>query len=383
MYAKKEKIYLAYVSKHNSNHEKQVIPLMISNGEICKATSEGQRRWNYLAVKKLSALLRGITLKNNDDFYCLNCLHSFRTKNKLEFHKRVCENKDFCDVILPSEDTKMLEFNQYQKSDKAPFIIYADLECIIEKIDGCKNNPENSSTTKVSKHIPSGFSMSTISSFRSIENKHDVYRGKNCRKKFCEFLRKHAMKIINFKKKKIKLITKERQESYENAKVCYICEKKFENKYLKDKKDRKVRDHCHYTGEYRSAAQSICNLKYSVLKKIPIVFHNGSNYDYHFIIQELAEEFQKQFTSTGENTEKYITFTVPIEKEVTRIDKNGEGITKNISYIIAQDLWQAHYQILLIIFLKKCVATFFSNIQTLEEEYVTLFIDMQKLITNA
>ena len=83
---------------------------------------------------------------------------------------------------MPSEDIKMLEFNQYQKSDKAPFIIYADLESITEKIDGCKDNPENSSTTKVSEHIPSGFSMFTISSFRSIKNKHDVYRGKDCMK---------------------------------------------------------------------------------------------------------------------------------------------------------------------------------------------------------
>ena len=103
---------------------------------------------------------------------------------------------------------------------------------------------------------------------------------------------------------------------------------------MKDKKYRQVRDYCHYTGEFRGAAHSICNLKYSVPKKIPIVFHNGSNYDYHFIIKELAEEFRKQFTCLGENTEKYITFTVPIEKEVTRIDKNGEEITKNISYIL-------------------------------------------------
>ena len=55
---------------------------------------------------------------------------------------------------MPSEDTKILEFNQYRKSDKAPLIIYADVECLIEKIDECKNNPENSSTTKVSEHIP-------------------------------------------------------------------------------------------------------------------------------------------------------------------------------------------------------------------------------------
>ena len=117
-------------------------------------------------------------------------------------HKKVCEKKDFCNVIINSADTKILEFNQYQKSDKAPFIIYVDLECLVEKIDGCRNNPENSSTAKVGEHIPSGFSMSTISSFKNIENKSDVYRGKDCMKKFCESLREHSMKKINFKKKK-------------------------------------------------------------------------------------------------------------------------------------------------------------------------------------
>ena len=110
---------------------------------------------------------------------------------------------------MPSEDTKVLEFNQYQKFDKAPFVNYADLECLIEKIDTCKNNPENSFTAKVSENIPSGFSISTISSFKSIENKHDVYRGKDCMKKFCESLRELAMQIINFKNERIKLLTKE------------------------------------------------------------------------------------------------------------------------------------------------------------------------------
>ena len=99
---------------------------------------------------------------------------------------------------MPSEDTKTLEFNQYQKSDKAPSIIYADLECLIGEIDRCKNNHENSLTTKVGQHISPGFSMSTILSIKSIENKHDVYRGKDCMKKFCESLRDHAMKIIIF-----------------------------------------------------------------------------------------------------------------------------------------------------------------------------------------
>ena len=112
----------------------------------------------------------------------------FCNNKKIQYDKKVCEKKDFCNVITSFEDTNTLKFNQYQKFDKAPFTIYADLACIIEKIDGYKNNPENSFTTKVSEHISSVFSMSIISSFMSIENKHDVYRGKRCMKTFCEYL---------------------------------------------------------------------------------------------------------------------------------------------------------------------------------------------------
>ena len=77
---------------------------------------------------------------------------------------------------MPFEDTKISESNQYHKSDKAPFIIQASLECLIEKTDECKNNPEGSFTIKVGENIPSGFSLSTILSFKNIENKHDAYR---------------------------------------------------------------------------------------------------------------------------------------------------------------------------------------------------------------
>ena len=90
---------------------------------------------------------------------------------------------------MSSEDIKILEYNQYQKSDKGPIIIYAGLECIIEKIYGCQNNPEKSSTSKVSEHITSGFSKFTISLFRSIENKNNMYRGKDRLKKILKSVR--------------------------------------------------------------------------------------------------------------------------------------------------------------------------------------------------
>ena len=145
----KEKIY---------HREKQVILLMIPKEGKSQARLKGiqdryngWRRWHYLAVKRLSALLRGITLKHFSDFYCLNSLYSFKTKNKLALYEKLSENKDFCNVILLSQDGKILVFNQYQKSDKVRFIIYADLEYRIEKFGGCENNPEKSSTTKVRK----------------------------------------------------------------------------------------------------------------------------------------------------------------------------------------------------------------------------------------
>ena len=117
-------------------------------------------------------------------------------------------------------------------------------------------------------------------------------------------------------------------------KSVIFVKKKLKINIWKIKKYRKVRYHCHYTAEYRDNAHSIFNLKYMCLKKMFLVFHNGSNYDYHVIIKELSEEFKKQFTCLGENTEKNITFTLPIEKEVTRIDKNDEEITKIISHIL-------------------------------------------------
>ena len=137
-----KKINLAYKSKHNLNREEQVILLMISNGE----------KWHYTAVTRLSGLLRGVTYNHNDDFYCLNCFHAFRTKNKLEEHKNICENHEYCHADMPTKDDNIIKNNQGEKSTKLPFVIYADLECLLEKISTCQNNPEESSTTEINKH---------------------------------------------------------------------------------------------------------------------------------------------------------------------------------------------------------------------------------------
>ena len=127
------------------------------------------------------------------------------------------------------------------------------------------------------------------------------------------------------------ILMKEQQESYEMQKSVIFVKKKLEKKDLNGKKFYKVTDCCHYTGEYRGTAHSVWDLKYSVTKKI---MNYGPNYDYLFIIKELPEEFKKNFTCLGENSKKYITFTVPVEKKVIRIDAIGAEITKNISYTL-------------------------------------------------
>ena len=123
---------------------------------------------------------------------------------------------------------------------------------------------------------------------------------------------------MNFEEKEMIPLTNKEIESYENQKVCHISKEKF----LYDKSKKKVRDHCHYTGKFRGATHSQCNLRYKVPKEIPVVFHNGSTYDYHFIIKQLAEEFEGEFECLGENTEKYITFSVPLKKENDNGKKN-------------------------------------------------------------
>ena len=179
-----KKIEIAYKSKHNLAREKQVILLMISNGE----------NWHYLTVKNLSRLLRGITSNHDGDFYCLNYFHSYRTKNKLEAHKKICENRDYCHVEMPTKDNNTIKYNQGEKSIKLLFVVYADLECLLEKKSTCYNNPEKSSTTKIHKHKPSGYSIFTHCSFDKSKNKLNYYRGEDCMTKFCKDLKRTCNK---------------------------------------------------------------------------------------------------------------------------------------------------------------------------------------------
>ena len=162
--------------------------------------------------------------------------------------------------------------------------------------------------------------MFTKCSFDKAENKLDYYRGRDCIEKLCKKLKEHTMKIINYEKKEMMSLTDEENRSYEEQEVCHICKRKFcTNEHDENYKNKKkVKDHCPYTGKFRGTSHSDSNLKYNVPNNIPIKIHNAS-YDTHFIISQLAEELKGELNCIGQNMEKYITFSVPIKKNVLTV----------------------------------------------------------------
>ena len=112
-------------------------------------------------------------------------------------------------------------------------------------------------------------------------------------------------------------------------KYVTFMEKESYKSFLKNKNYQKVRNHCHYAGKYTDAAHRICNLKFNVRNKIPVVFNNSSNYDYYFIIKELANQYKEQLECI--ELQKYRTISVLMEKEVTKIDKDGNESVATIS----------------------------------------------------
>ena len=141
---------------------------------------------------------------------------------------------------MPNEYNNILKHNHREKSLKVPFMIYADLRCLLEKMHSCQNNPEKSYTEKKSKYTPSGHSLFTNCSFDATKNKLNCYRGEDCMERFCMGLRDHAMKIIKYEEKEMIPLTDKENKSYEKQKLSYVCKKELSS-------DEMIKMHLNYT----------------------------------------------------------------------------------------------------------------------------------------
>ena len=200
--------------------------------------------------------------------------------------------------------------------------MYADFESILEPIQGPGNNPSISSMRGVNVHTPSGWCVYSKFAYGKVTNPLKEYRGKDCIGKFCEHIVSEAQCLHkSFHEKPMEPLTKSQLKEYKHATKCHICFKPFKEG------NRKVRDHCHYSGKYRGAAHSLCSLKYKIPSYIPVVFHNLAGYDAHLFIKELANH--GNMGVIAKNTEDYISsVNVEVDKYIY---KNGEEKPKEIT----------------------------------------------------
>ena len=225
---------------------------------------------------------------------------------------------------MPDDKNKFVSSTPGKNTFKNPFIIYADIECLLKPISTCDNTADNSFTIKTSKHIPSGYSMLVSHAYDKTKNTHSVYSGEDCMDVFCHDLNEKVNTIINISQKPMDPLIEQEVIDFNNAKECFTCNKEFTDT------DKKCRDHDHYTGKYRRPAHNSCNLIYEVPKWISIVFHNGSKYDFHLIIKHLAKHFNGAFSCLGENTEKYITFSIC---KFQKTSNNEKSIAYQMNFI--------------------------------------------------
>ena len=231
---------------------------------------------HYCLVKNVSRLLSSqVSNHKEKSFICDNCLNPFPKEESLNKHEEYCSTNECIKIDMPKKGS-MLFFNNHFKSERVPFIIYADTESLIKPIQSCEPNPQSSYTKKYQKHEPISFSY-YIKCFDDNVFKPVLrtYTEADAMQKFVESLEKDIIKIANIPEVDM-IFGKKEAERFNEETKCWICE---------DLNDDKVRDHSHFTGRFRGAAHNSCNLKYKKPKFIPVVFHNLNGYDSHLFIK--------------------------------------------------------------------------------------------------
>ena len=282
----------------NTDREHNIILMLIERDEVK----------HYCLVKSLNRLLSSqVSNGKRKEYFCLRCLNPFNNQEALDKHKEYCGEYEAVKIQLPEKGT-MLKFKNYHRSEKVPFIIYADFDCFIKPIQTCDLNPESNYTKQYQKHEPSSF-FYYIKCFNDkvlapIERK---CIGKDAAQNFVKMLEEDIKMINNIPMKKMIFGEKEKKKKYEKETRCWICKGEFS-----DDKNKKVRDHCHFTGRYRGAAHNSCNLKYRKPNFTPVVFHNLSGYDSHLFIKNLGFN-EGDIDCIPNNEERYISFSKKIE----------------------------------------------------------------------
>ncbi|CAB4004481.1 Gastrula zinc finger [Paramuricea clavata] len=269
---------------------------------------DGNGNNHYVLIKDVNRMLFSVSGYTHKKHFCLHCLHSCVSKESLEKHKETCIKVNGTQAVkLPKEGTK-IKFKNHRNSMPVPFVIYADFESILvpeERKEESENPEDKSSTDLYQTHKACSFGLKTVCHYDDkYSGEYKSYVGEDAALVFLKTVLKESLRcreMVNniFKKKMV--ITPKQEAEFWMARNCSICGN--------DLGEDRVRDHDHVTGMYRGAAHNICNLKYRITWKVPVVFHNLRGYDSHLIMQEIGK-FKMNINVITNNMEKYISFSL-------------------------------------------------------------------------
>ena len=271
---------------------------------------EEDGKHHYSLIKNFSRLFRSqLTSRTQEPIQiCKRCFSYFTKEELLQKHILYCSNNETVSVKMPQPNT-MLHFKNYYKQIPIPFVVYADFECFTKPMNTCSPNPKESYNYNYQKHEPSGFCF-YIKGVVDTKFKPIIYtktkEDEDISKVFVEKLTEVTKGIYNdFYRRPIPLrLTRAEQKSFDEAETCHICKKEL--------LDDKVRDHCHFTGQYRGAAHNSCNLQCRKPMILPVIFHNLQEYDAHLFIKQLAC-LPGELNCIPSTEEKYISLSKKIK----------------------------------------------------------------------
>ena len=243
-------------------------------------------KFHYVLIKDLNKLLFNQNKNGHRKYYCERCLHGYVRKDLLEKHKPDCKGigNTAVKVEMPEEGNNKLQFQNYHKQMKVPYVIYADFEALTSKLEGPERERKNSNTHNTHFMKVCSYCYIVVRCDGKTSSP-EVYRGPNASEHLLKKLQEEEMKI----KKELAnpepmIFTEEDAVKHKNATMCHVCEKPLNGD--------SVRDHDHITGKYRGPAHNECNLKLRLNPKtttIPVVFHNLRGYDSHLLMQAISK----------------------------------------------------------------------------------------------
>ncbi|XP_023311415.1 uncharacterized protein LOC111692008 [Anoplophora glabripennis] len=303
-----------YLTKNKKDTHVNLLLIQDMYADEAEDESTTSARYHYVWIKDLSRLLSSqLSEHHAKKYFCDRCLHYFYTQEKLDIHYIDCKNQNDCRVRLPPEDQKDLKFKNYKNKEKVPFTIYADLESVLIEED---------SGNKYQRHVPAAIGYYVKCSYDPSLSFYRSYRGEDCMSWFAREMSAFAEDVETVFLCPYNIsMTSAQEAEFHKATHCHICEQPFKPE------DVKVRDHFHLSPEnnYRGAAHSGCNINYKDGVVIPVVFHNLSGYDAHFILENIANDLPDTLSSyLTEFPNLKSEFSELADDEFTLLTKKGE-----------------------------------------------------------